>query len=160
MIFESALDELMENIGRKHLVDVCTWKVIGKWLSSISHWKQRMSLYLLSNHQQVHIFPAVHQVHRLQWPCPHALGDVWVHLHWGHFNVLDISGTNYAGCRIRGLAPHSQLCMPQAQIWHAGNNYHQRVQFQGPSLRDKVIWVCGSAMNGKVVSWIYGMQAC
>jgi len=37
MILESAFDELMENIRRKHFMDVCTWKVIGKWLSSISH---------------------------------------------------------------------------------------------------------------------------
>jgi hypothetical protein len=35
MIFKRALYHLMEQIWREQLVDVCSWKVNGKWLKFV-----------------------------------------------------------------------------------------------------------------------------
>jgi len=32
MILKSAFDDLMEEIGREHFMNICTWKIIGERL--------------------------------------------------------------------------------------------------------------------------------
>jgi len=34
MVFESSLDELMEDVWGNQLVDVCSWKIVCKWLDN------------------------------------------------------------------------------------------------------------------------------
>ena len=35
MILERSFDDLVKQIGRQELVDICAWKVGGEWLASM-----------------------------------------------------------------------------------------------------------------------------
>jgi len=66
VIFESALDELMENIWRKHSLDVRSWKLTCKWLASISHEKKK-GIYCTNHYISVNAIlnPKCQKVHLL-----------------------------------------------------------------------------------------------